>query len=173
MVGIPQVVDEKIKWLSGQVDVEFPTEPSLKGRSIYLASIKQCRYSEIVPDPASDAYTDEALTNTYLVDFHRLTVMFALLQANQYDGQAEKDAIVEFFTQIILSPPCQLYLGFEAGQAVAAAIITRNDSELLISDIVILPNQLYPSADDFSRVLMKKVDVSPSGSIRCFIESGE
>ncbi|CAM3822355.1 hypothetical protein VA7868_03464 [Vibrio aerogenes CECT 7868] len=170
MIEIPRLVNEKNKWLSAQVDVEFPTAPSLKGKALYLASTGQSQYREIdwVPD---DTHSDQALENCYLVDFHRLTVMFAVLQAEKYKTQADKDVIVEFFTQIMLSPPCQLYLGFDDGTPVAAGIITRNDSELLISDIVILPNQHYSDVDHFARVLIKKAGFSASEKIRCVIES--
>jgi hypothetical protein len=42
---------------------------------------------------------------------------------------------------------------------------------LLISDIVILPNQHYSGVDDFARVLMKKAGFSASETMRCLIES--
>lgn len=87
------VVAAKNQWLSSQVDVEFPTAQSLEGRDIYHALSLHTEVSLFQPQ-ACDA---PLLQEIYLVDFHRLTVWFALLQATRSSTQHDQERLVEFF----------------------------------------------------------------------------
>ncbi len=132
MSEIPSIAEEKNQWLYSHIDIKFPTKESIQGRRCYKARMKGAEYQVMDVPETSGSFTDSDL---YKVDFHRATVMFSLLQAKRWDDKAEQEAIVEFFTQIIFSSPCDLYLGFADGQPIAAAIVTSVDDELLISDL--------------------------------------
>lgn len=74
------------------------------------------------------------------MDFHRLTIMFSLLQATQWEeGSDEQKLVIEFLTQIILDSEYQLYLGFIAGEPVAALIskVLPDENTILFTDIVV------------------------------------
>ncbi|RTZ17406.1 flavodoxin [Vibrio aquaticus] len=130
----PKIAELKNAWLYQQVDVQFPTKESLVGLELYKQAAAECQYQLYQPSEAHEtAFSPDEL---FLVDFHRLTVMFALLQANRWSKPQDQEMIVEFLTQIIYSEPCSLYLGFKEGEAVAAAIVTQVDSTALISDVV-------------------------------------
>lgn len=90
------VVAAKNQWLSSQVDVEFPTAQSLEGRDIYHALSRHTEVSLFQPQ-ACDA---PLLQEIYLVDFHRLTVWFALLQATRSSTQHEQERLVEFLPKL-------------------------------------------------------------------------
>ncbi|WP_047047803.1 hypothetical protein [Vibrio mexicanus] len=132
MSEIPSIVEVKNQWLYSHIDIKFPTKESIQGRRCYKARAKDAEYQVMDVPEIAGSFIDSDL---YKVDFHRATVMFSLLQAKRWEEQSEQEAIVEFFTQIIFSPPCDLYLGFADGQAIAAAIVTSVDGELLISDL--------------------------------------
>ncbi|ASA57384.1 flavodoxin [Vibrio gazogenes] len=156
----------KNQWLSAQVDVAYPTPQSLAGRDLYLASVQQCVYQDI------ELKTVTALMpqDVYHVDFHRLTVMFAQLQASQYHASSEKEAIIEFFTQIIYSPPCELYLGFEQGQPVAAGILTQTATDVLVSDLVIVETcSAYDVPLDFAYQILQHSQVD-TAAYACRVE---
>ncbi|MDW6004610.1 hypothetical protein [Vibrio mangrovi] len=156
----------KNQWLSEQVEVEFPTPQSLVGRKLYLDSVKECTYQEIEECEFSGVRPQDV----FRVDFHRLTVMFAQLQARQYADSDAKEAIIEFFTQIIYSPPCELYLGFENGEPVAAGILTRTEQAVLVSDLFVLEsNSIYRSALDFAYHILKQSRIDELG-IGCWAE---
>lgn len=129
-----KIAEIKNAWLYQQVDVQFPTKESLVGLELYkqAAEERQCHHYQ--PSEAQDiTFSSDEL---FLVDFHRLTVMFSLLQAGRWSKPKDQEMIVEFLTQIIYSEPCSLYLGFKEGEAVAAAIVTQVESTALISDVV-------------------------------------
>ncbi len=149
------LISAKNQWLYQQVDVEFPTKESLLGRTCYQQSQQQPSCSLWVPESVSHSLTDDI----YLVDFHRLTITFALLQATRFSSEQEKNNLVEFLTQIIYSPPCELYLGFERGSAVAAAIVTRIDQQILLSDIVVNPGCQFIDRYRFSAQLIEKIGI--------------
>ncbi|MCL9776288.1 hypothetical protein [Vibrio methylphosphonaticus] len=123
--------NKKNEWLASQVDVEFPTPESIKGRALYLDSLTS-RYLE--PVPVTEGYS--ATIEWHLVDFHRLTVMFSLLQSKIWESEEAQNVIVEFLTQIILEPEYSLYVGFTEGEAVCAASVCRQSDVVVVSDIV-------------------------------------
>lgn len=133
MSTIEALIERKNTWLSSQVDVEFPTAQSVKGRELYREKESRVRYSELgtVNKPLA---TDVEL---HKVDFHRLTILFAQLQAGQWPQVAEQAAILEFFAQTILSDEHSLYLAFYQQQLIFAAILTQADDLALISDIAV------------------------------------
>lgn len=133
LIEQPEVAKIKNQWLYSQVEVEHPTPQSLSGCKLYLSTQPLSRYHVCASLP--DA-VPETLDTLFLVDFHRLTVMFALLQSTLWQGEeTEQNDIIEFLTQIIYSEPCQLYLGFREGEAVSAAIVTVHGDQLLVSDV--------------------------------------
>ncbi|WP_153448547.1 flavodoxin [Vibrio algicola] len=142
---VSQLIAQKIQWLSHHVDVAFPTPESLQGRELYLAAQATKTFTtQISSELLSQAsqypiWLDEVV----LVDFHRLTIMFSILQAKAWSQQPEQEKLViEFLTQIMLDDDYQLYMGFKQGEAVAALIVhksvatTEDPSEyLLLSDV--------------------------------------
>ena len=97
--------------------------------------------------------------------------MFALLQARRWQNQADKDLILEFLSQIIYSEPCSLYLGFKAGEAVAAAIVTESEDASLISDIVVKDESEQISKQDFISALCVKLGMNDDSAHSLFVES--
>ncbi len=154
-----EIVALKNNWLYQQVDVEYPTKSSLAGRCIYQSQQVNKLCSLWQEHPLTLSFTDDI----FLVDFHRLTIMYALLQASQYKAD-QRDDIVEFLTQIIYSPPCELYLGFEQGLAVAAAMVTRYDNQVLVSDVVVQPGCQFIGSDEFAAQLIQKLQLSLTSS---------
>ncbi len=130
--------ERKNKWLAQQVEVKFPTAESIKGKALYESSLSQAyieQYSE------SDLRSVPTLIEDwYLVDFHRLTIMFAILQSERWPIEAHQQLIVEFLTQIILEPDYKLYLGFSQNRPCAAAIVSSQGDDVLVSDITISNN---------------------------------
>jgi hypothetical protein len=148
------MVELKNNWLYKQVEVAFPTHESLLGRTIY-----QNKQIGRVSEPWSPLASVVSKTDDiYLADFHRLTIGFALLQAEQYSDASEKNHIIEFLTQIIYSKPCELYLGFEKGVAVACAVVTRNNTDVLISDVVVKDQCQFVECDVFASMLIAKLE---------------
>lgn len=146
------VVVAKNQWLCSQVDVEFPTAESLEGRDIYQSLSQQAEVTSFLPL----ACDKQLLQEIYLVDFHRLTVWFALLQATRCSEKHHQERLVEFFTQIIYSPPCQLFLGFHLGEPVAAGMVTEYEQSVLLSDLVVKTNSLFDSREAFAHALFAK-----------------
>jgi len=128
---IPESAQLKNQWLFDQLDVAYPAKESLLGRDIYQKNLSSKTYQQL-PNDQPAAEVDEI----YLVDFHKLTVLFSLHQASQYSNESDKAYILEFLSQIILSDDHKLYVGIVAGEVVASAIITEHEDSLLISDIV-------------------------------------
>ena len=129
------IAEIKNNWLYAQVDVEFPTKESLVGRDLYQVGVENKQYRILAAemlDSAADSFTAEDI---YLVDFHRLTVMFALLYSKQWSSDEDQQMMIEFLTQIIYSEPCELYIGFQNGEPVTTAILTRSNEQVLVSDI--------------------------------------
>lgn len=154
MINQPDVVTIKNQWLFDQVNVEFPTEESLQGRNLYQQAVVQRGYRPFID--SSDQPNLSLLEEIYLVDFHRMTIWFALLQASLWSDKNDQSKVIEFFTQIIYSQPCELYLGFQNGEPVAAGIVTSTSHEILISDIVVLDNNSFGGKDAFTRLLFEK-----------------
>lgn len=146
----------KNQWLHQQIEVEFPTKESLEGRALYLEKADNTPL-EMWHSRGQEIMESDAL---FLVDFHRLTIMFAQLQAQRWHDADQQSLVVEFLTQIIYSPPCELYLAFENGQPTAAAIVTRQDAQTLISDIVALK---ATQRDEFISGLVNKLQLLDGG----------
>ncbi|OEF10640.1 hypothetical protein [Vibrio genomosp. F10] len=135
------IADTKNQWLSQHIDVKFPTKESVSGCALYQRSLEGRTYQIWQSAPSNDDNAFES-QEIYLVDFHRLTVMFSILQSQQWSDKKEQAEVLEFFTQIILSPPCDLYFAFNDGIPAAAAIVTQTDDTILISDIVVAGEQV-------------------------------
>lgn len=149
----PNVVAVKNEWLFNQVEVEFPTPESLKGRAIYQSL---CKGNHVRLWSDITAETSFNLDDIFLVDFHRLTIMFSLLQASRVNDEQQRELLIEFFTQIIFSEPCYLYVGFHQSEPVAAAIITQSDDQLLVSDIVMQAPDSLGSRQEFASAVVTK-----------------
>ncbi|RBW65011.1 hypothetical protein DS893_11165 [Vibrionales bacterium C3R12] len=128
----PNIVEKKNHWLLGQVDVDFPTSESLLGRDLYVKSLETKHYQEL---DTMLSHGDDVVDEIYLVDFHRLTIMFSIIQSKKWKLDRDQSNIIEFLTQIILSSDHELYVGFKSGEPVAAAMVSCDDIECLISDL--------------------------------------
>lgn len=159
------IVETKNQWLSQHIDVEFPTKESLAGRQLYLAKSQDSQFEKLVglPEP-STIFSEQDI---FKVDFHRLTVMFSLLQSKRWEEQNEQELIVEFLSQIIFSEPCDLYVGFQNGEPSAAAIITKDGKELLVSDVV----NLSGNNDEFVASLLTHSTLEATNCEAIYIES--
>lgn len=93
--------------------------------------------------------------------------MFSLLQSKRWEEQNEQELIVEFLSQIIFSEPCDLYVGFQNGEPSAAAIITKNGKELLVSDVV----SLSGNNDEFVASLLTHSTLEATNCEAIYIES--
>jgi hypothetical protein len=151
--NVDSIVEVKNRWLYQQIDVEFPTKESLLGRAVYQKLHEQSRAISWQPSHAAELLSHDI----YLVDFHRLTVMFALLQSQRCIDERDRNNLIEFLTQIIYSPPCELFLGFENGTPVAAAILTQIDNQVLVSDLVVLPDCQFRTPEFFATQLVEKL----------------
>ena len=159
------IVEQKNQWLYQQVEVEHPTKESLAGRSLYMRLQENAVVAPWLPLSMVDTNFDDI----YLVDFHRLTVSFSLLQSEKYNNERDKNHIVEFLTQIIYSAPCELYLGYDDGEAVAAAIVTYHNNDVLISDVVVKTSSQFMDAEYFSSQLFAKLSLSKNFG-QCYLE---
>lgn len=148
---------QKNQWLASQIDVDFPTPESLKGRDLYTESLTGCYLEPFQPGDITDPQLE-----WHCVDFHRLTVMFALLQSERWVVESQKNVVVEFFAQIILDPTYELFISFHEGKAVAAAMITRDEEVVLISDIVASTEY----SDEFiANSLIQSFDIAKTGDV--------
>jgi len=162
---IPQIAQVKNSWLYQQVDVQFPTKESLKGLELYKQAVSTREYNVLTELPTFEtAFNSDDI---FLVDFHRLTVMFALIQSSQWQSEFEQEMIVEFLTQIIYSEPCSLYLGFQSGEPVAAAIVTQTEQSVLISDVVVNNNE---DSTHFVSALLGKLSEQIPANIEILVE---
>lgn len=137
MISQIELVEKKHQWLISHVDVNFPTAESILGRDLYIAREKQVQYVEIAATEM-ETLDPSLLDDVYLVDFHRLTVMFAQLQSTLWSDKSAQNYVLEFFAQIALSQDHDLYIGFKDGQATVCGVATMSDHTLLISDLVSL-----------------------------------
>ncbi|MCF8777987.1 hypothetical protein LZU85_04165 [Vibrio sp. IRLE0018] len=148
------MVSKKNQWLYNQVDCEFPTKESLAGLKLYRDSVE--KRSTIELDVKALA-TEEVTMEHYLVDFHRLTIMFAILQSKRWHCEADQALLIEFLTQIILSAEHDLYVSFVAGEPVGAAIVTHRDEQLLLSDVVFNQHFELPGLEVYLSALIGKL----------------
>ncbi len=130
-------IERKNAWLHDLVEVEFPTAESLKGRDIYFQTLEQQQYQVVDKKVLLDTEVDCRAEELFLVDFHRLTIMFSILQSQRWDKQYDQEMVVEYLTQIILTPDFELYVGFKEGNPVGAAIVSQFQGNTLISDVAV------------------------------------
>jgi len=130
-------IERKNTWLYDLVEVEFPTPESLKGRDVYFEALKKATYRVVNKDTLLKNGAEYLPDDIFLVDFHRLTIMFSILQSQRWEQQYDKDMIIEYLTQIILTPDFELYIGFKDGIPIGAAIISHLEGNTLISDIAV------------------------------------
>ena len=134
---IESYISHKNNWLSKQVDVEFPTPESIAGRMLYLESQQGKKYKE---SEMQVLLVEEWAQDVIEVDFHRLTILFAILQASKWENEPKNEClIIEFLTQIILDDEYQLYLGFNDGEPVSALVckVDFDNNLVFLSDVVI------------------------------------
>ncbi|MFA0412187.1 flavodoxin [Vibrio renipiscarius] len=159
------IADIKNNWLYNHVDVEFPTKESLAGRKLYQEKIAGKQYQRITSEELNTAQDRFSSDDVFLVDFHRLTVMFSVLYSKLWESEAEQQLMVEFLTQIIYEEPCELYLGFEDGEAVATAIVTHDNDQVLFSDIATRDNASEMKASFAKALLQKKADMIANSDV--------
>ena len=148
-------IKRKNAWLHDLVEVEFPTKESLAGRAIYTRMLEEQSYQVVEKSLLLDKDQLLAPEGLFLVDFHRLTVMFSILQSQRWSDKHEQEMIVEYLTQIILSPEFELYVGFAEGEAVGAAIVSQYEGNTVISDTVV---SQYLDKTQFVSDLAKKLN---------------
>ncbi|MCP3699347.1 MAG: hypothetical protein GY920_12440 [Aliivibrio sp.] len=132
-------LQQKQAWLSNQVNVDFPTPESVKGRDVYL---KQ-------PAKVAEEYqfSSETLPETIsvlLVTEHRLTIRWAITVARQWD--AEYEDVLEFLTQIDLCDDYQLSVALDGMKPVAACLSQVIDGIMYVSDIVLTSDAINEDA---------------------------
>ncbi|MFV0575396.1 MAG: flavodoxin [Vibrio sp.] len=132
---IEHYVQAKNSWMAQQVEVEYPTPESLAGRQYYLNAQENIQYQEsLLTDLAKGGWVDEIVE----VDFHKLTVLFAQVQAQYWaDNEEAERLIIEFLTQIILDDEYHLVLGFVGGEVAASLIYKIEDDVLLAFDVAL------------------------------------
>lgn len=129
-----KLIQRKNQWLLSQVEVDYPTKESLIGRDLYFNYTKTQETVQLSLDnliPASPLVEE-----FYLVDFHRLTIIFSLLQSQHWPQERDQAMVLEFLSQIILDGEVSLYVGFRQQEAICAAIVTQEQDAWLISDTV-------------------------------------
>ncbi|MBU2895157.1 flavodoxin [Vibrio hepatarius] len=160
-----ELTNIKNQWFNQHVDVDFPTKESLLGRDLFLsdANARSSYQLKALPQTKSEYAEDEI----FKVDFHRLTVMFSLLQSQRWNSSTDQALVVEFLSQIIFSPPCDLYVGFLHGEPAAAAVVTKHGSSLLVSDIV----TAYSNHEPFLSTLLNHSSLDIERYADIYIES--
>ncbi|MBR9876204.1 flavodoxin [Vibrio sp. J1-1] len=160
-------IERKNAWLHDLVEVEFPTPESLKGRDIYFQMLEQQQYQVVDKNALLAGEVDCKTKELFLVDFHRLTIMFSILQSQRWDKQYDQEMIVEYLTQIILTPDFELYVGFKDGNPVGAAIVSQFEGNTLISDVAV--SDLIAKSQ-FESDLAKRLDTEEKLSETIIIE---
>lgn len=130
-------IQRKNAWLHDLVEVEFPTKESLEGRETYFRALQAQSYTVLDKSALLSNETVLAHDEIFLVDFHRLTVMFSVLQSQRWSDKHDQEMVIEYLTQIILTPDFELYVGFNNGEAVGAAIVSQYEDNTLISDVAV------------------------------------
>lgn len=84
-------INRKNAWLHDLVEVEFPTKESIEGRAIYTRMLDALTYDAV--DKTTLLENGQELTgdDIFLVDFHRLTVMFSILQSQRWSDKHEQE----------------------------------------------------------------------------------
>ncbi|WP_105056052.1 hypothetical protein [Aliivibrio sifiae] len=126
---------QKLTWLANQVNVDFPTPESVKGRDVYLNqetldSEEYTYLSPVFPENMS----------ILLVTEHRLTIRWAMTVASQWD--TEYDDVLEFLTQVDLCDDYQLFIALDGMKPVAACVSQASDDVMYVSDVVVTSDVL-------------------------------
>ncbi|PSU36174.1 hypothetical protein [Photobacterium lutimaris] len=134
-----QLIERKSRWMASHItDAEFPTPLSEKGLALYQDTQAAVEFGLY---PASDSSSADLLT-IYPVDCHPLTIRYALVLANRWQNEADKEAVIEYLTQIMFEDdsPAQLFVGFFKGKPAACGMVFQdNEHGSLICDIAALP----------------------------------
>ncbi|EAR56853.1 hypothetical protein SKA34_05215 [Photobacterium sp. SKA34] len=169
-----QVTTEKLitlknAWMASHItDAEFPTPLSEKGLELYQLSQTALTTHSI--DSSLSAL--DASLSFYPVDCHPLTIRYSLVRASQWENEQEKEAVIEYLTQIMFEPNAEatLYVGFFKGKPAACGMIYTHAEDVekysLVSDVYALPlpnqqqlitdmeNYLIHSAQQFSQAVV-------------------
>ncbi|MCQ1056898.1 hypothetical protein ACQKPX_11825 [Photobacterium sp. DNB23_23_1] len=138
-----QLIERKSRWMASHItDAEFPTPLSEKGLALYQDTQATVEFG---PYQACDSSSSDSLS-IYPVDCHPLTIRYALVLANRWQNNTDKEAVIEYLTQIMFedNSPAQLYVGFFKGKPAACGMVFNdNEHGSLICDIaaIPLPNQ--------------------------------
>ncbi len=126
---------KKQAWLANQVNVEFPTPESVKGRDVYLnqETLNSEEYSYISSDFADNI-------SVLQVTEHRLTIRWAMTVASQWN--VEYDDVLEFLTQIDLCDDYQLFVALDGMKPIAACLSQVADNVMYVSDVAITSDVL-------------------------------
>lgn len=161
-----QLIENKNRWMSSHVtDAEFPTPLSETGLALYQAYLAQ-----LVTSPQSEiARPDTALLSIYPVDCHPLTIRYALVLASRWTDESEKEAVIEFLTQIMfeLDSPAQLFVGFFNGKPAACGMIYQDTHGALVTDVHALP---FPNQQALVNEMRLSLIERCGNSIPLFIE---
>ncbi|WP_428458551.1 hypothetical protein [Photobacterium makurazakiensis] len=133
-----QLIKLKNAWMASHItDAEYPTPLSEKGLALYQRYLQQL---ENQPLSTPSAVQTKNLT-LYPVDCHPLTIRYALVLSSQWTDESEKEALIEYLTQIMLesSSPAQLFVGFYKGKPAACGMIFTSPDGELITDVHALP----------------------------------
>ena len=122
--------EKKQAWLANQVNVEFPTPESVKGRDVYLNQ-------ETLHSEAYTYLSSELADNISIlpVTEHRLTIRWAMMVASQWD--TEYDDVLEFLTQIDLCDDYQLFVALDGMKPIAACLSQVADNIMYVSDVAL------------------------------------
>ncbi|WP_234496861.1 hypothetical protein [Vibrio maritimus] len=152
--------NNKNQWLASQVEGGYPTKESLKGRDLYLEAQSSCHL-----EPLEAGHESAFDIEWHLVDFHRLTIMFSILQSKRWANEKHQQLIVEFLTQIIVEPAHSLYLGFLKGNPIAAAMLCQEGETTLISDITCDNETCLIDSDSLAASLIQSVGIATNSQI--------
>lgn len=122
----------KNDWLFSHIDVPFPTSESKEGWAIY---------QKLSPKTTHNHLESFGHLDWHWVSFHKMTVWFAQYYATQLTtNEDEQHYIVEFLTQISVSPDDQLKLFFvtkpNSSEIVSAGFCGLVDQEMLVIEQV-------------------------------------
>lgn len=121
---------QKLAWLVNQVNVDFPTPESVKGRDFYL---KQPAKETI--EHQLSAVTLPETVSVLPVTEHRLTIRWAMTVASQWTD--EYDDVLEFLTQIDLCDDYQLFVALDGMKPIAACLSQVSEGIMYVSDVAL------------------------------------
>ncbi|MDD9200022.1 hypothetical protein [Aliivibrio sp. S2MY1] len=130
MINSETFHQQKLAWLVDQVNVDFPTPESVKGRDVYL--------KQPAKDAVEHSFSEVTLPETVFilpVTEHRLTIRWAMTVASQWT--AEYDDMLEFLTQIDLCDDYQLFVALDGMTPIAACLSQVVEDIMYVSDIAL------------------------------------